>query len=238
MTVKKDNLKPKTLFDVAFACFLFGHVVDFDTSWLAFCRFVKGCPDIDRPEHRQALLTWLNQWGCRQFAKAHHEEASRVLLAWYEEYEGKLPPSETRGNELTDANIQQAAEAYGVLSAQVASWRSGAGGVTFGPVGAAKTLFALRPRSLPPWDTPIRDALALDRSAESYGQYVAYVREIILDLATQCRRHGFGIEDLPARIGREEMTLPKLIDEYFWITITRKCCIPGVTSLTEWLAWI
>jgi hypothetical protein len=34
---------------------------------------------------------------------------------------------------------------------------------------------------------------------------------------------------VPAVIGRSESTLPKIVDEYFWVTITRGFSVPNVS---------
>jgi hypothetical protein len=89
--------------------------------------------------------------------------------------------------------------------------------VTYGPTGAAKTLFALRPLAIPPWDEPIR--LELERKGvHSFRAYLARVAEQLRSLSAEA---GVPVQDLPAFIGRPDSTPPKLIDEYNWIVITR-----------------
>ena len=65
-----------TLSELAFACFLYAHFTDYDDSYLSFLQVTNHHPDFVNSKHRKALLTWLNQWGCRQFAVEYHELAS------------------------------------------------------------------------------------------------------------------------------------------------------------------
>ena len=45
------------------------------------------------------------------------------------------------------------------------------------------------------------------------------------------------LADLPRRLGRPQSTLPKLVDEYYWVTITRDCKPPDPHTLERWVAW-
>ena len=60
-------------------------------------------------------------------------------------------------------------------------------GVTYGPIGAAKTLFALRPNVCPPWDNFTLKKLGLDVSGRSYNAYVRRVRSDVRSVARQTR---------------------------------------------------
>jgi hypothetical protein len=63
------------------------------------------------------------------------------------------------------------------------------------------------------------------------------VRNQLEDISHDCRRNGFELSDLPKILGRSESSLPKLIDEYHWVTITRGCPAPGSEELKRWMAW-
>ena len=122
--------------------------------------------DVRLPAHREALFRWLNSWGCRQFAKAHHAGiASESLVRWADTWLHQLPEHGIRLTALEDLDLDVAAAAYAELQASVASERSTKSGtvrVTYGPTGAAKALFALRPDVFPPWDDPIRRHFGYD----------------------------------------------------------------------------
>ncbi len=91
--------------------------------------------------------------------------------------------------------------------------------VTVGATGAAKILHALRPKVLPPWDDPIRAALGLDGSRDSYLVYLADVQENVRGIEAEAA--ALGITNVPMALGRPRSSLPKMIDEYYWITLTR-----------------
>ena len=49
--------------------------------------------------------------------------------------------------------------------------------------------------------------------------------------------YGVSRSQLPAIIGRSESTLPKIVDEYFWVTITLGFAVPKVSDLQTWTRW-
>lgn len=73
--------------------------------------------------------------------------------------------------------------------------------------------------------------------ALSYIKYLKKVKDIALDLDKQCKLNGFNIEDLPNKIDRQGTTIPALIDEYHWVTITNKVKIPDKDTLKRWTDW-
>ena len=223
------------LFELAISSYLFNRVFDFDESFLAFQEAAGGQPDLSRPDHREALLKWLNRWGCRQFAREYHQHASDEIATWYAEDAELLPARDIDILNLPDEQMGPVADAYYRLSRRIASFRNGNVPVAIGPVGAAKIMFAVRPRALPPWDSKIRDELGFDGSRVSYLDYLKHVKVCLSDLAVECDENGFRLADFPARLGRPEVTLPKLVDEYYWLTIARKIILPSQETLRQWL---
>ncbi len=67
------------LFQLAWGCRLFGEMAGDDTASDELRSVTGANVDLDDPEHAKALLVWLNKWGCRQFAIAHHDSAARML---------------------------------------------------------------------------------------------------------------------------------------------------------------
>ena len=185
-------------------------------------------------------MKWLNDWGCRQFAKEHHRDALERLRAWAHRHADDLPGYTTSILRLTEAEIRGTARAYDELKEIEASQRRtihGTHGVRVGATGAAKILYALRPNTLPPWDDAIRERLKCDGSAESYNRFLRLVMDEIQELLADAARHGVSSEQLPSAIGRGVSTLPKIVDEYFWVTITRNFTIPKPLELQTWASW-
>lgn len=229
-----------TLSELAFACFLYGRLTDYDNSYRLFLEITNGSPDLSNSEHRKALLKWLNQWRCRQFALEHHEHASGEILSWHNEHSPTLFPRDRNLWQVTEAELASAGAAYESLSSRIASYRTRNGSVvpvSFGPTGAAKILFAIRPRALLPWDDSIRRGLGYDDSQASYLSFLERAKSVLEDLATCCQRNGFQLADLPRVLDRPLSTVPKVIDEYYWVTITKNCSPPGSDTFQRWADW-
>lgn len=227
------------LFELAYSCRLYGHFSGFDTSLVRFRHRVT--PELDpwSDVHRAWLFEWLNSWGCRQFAKEHHATtASTSLVHWADDWVARLPPPTAQLTDLSTADLESAAEAYAALRDSLASRRSQPSGridpVTFGPTGAAKTLFALRPEVFPPWDDPIRVQLRFGADATSFRAYLVGVADQLRQLSAEA---GVPVSALPALVGRPESSPPKLIDEYNWVVITRRCPPPSQEEAEQWAEW-
>ncbi len=107
--------------------------------------------------------------------------------------------------------------------------------MTVGATGAAKILHALRPRVLPPWDDPIRAALDLDGSRDGYLAFLLDVQSNVRRVEAEAA--ALGITDIPKALGRPASSLPKMIDEYYWVTLTRGHVPPSEEELTTWSTW-
>ncbi len=226
-----------TLFELAFACYIYRCFTADDASYLCFLTATNHSPDLSIQEHRQALLTWLNQWGCRQFANRYREKASDEILSWFNEFNVSLPGNNRNLWDITEQEFVPIGSAYESLSGRIASYRNenrSSVHIRFGSIGAAKILFAIRPRSFVPWDNPIRDSL---RFNNNYVGYLQHVRSLIEELAQSCRLNGFELSDLPGRLGMPLSTVPKLIDQYYWVTITKGCCLPDEATFQQWANW-
>lgn len=109
--------------------------------------------------------------------------------------------------------------------------------MSFGPAGAAKVFFALRPISLPPWDDAIRTGLGYDESKLSYARFLVDAKRHLEELLEDATRFGITPKNLPSVLGRPESSLAKLVDEYLWVTITNECACPDRGELERWLRW-
>ena len=225
------------LHGLAFACRIYGALTGYDSS-LAKLRQATGQNlDPQDPVHQEYLFGWLNDWGCRQFSTAHHASvAAPSLAAWAAEWLPRLPSASAALEATGPAQMDLIGRAYGDLRARQAGTRTRSSGmishVEYGPVGAAKTLFAPRPNLCPPWDDYTLTRLGFDRSATSYARYLRHVRSQLEAVAAQA---DVTIAQLPALVGRPDSTPPKLIDEYYWVTITRNFTPPTRDELAQWL---
>ena len=212
-----------TFFGVTYAARLFGEIETSNT--LATLRHATGeRPDLRNREHAQALLEWLNSWGCR-ITKEAFPGISDNLAEWC--HERKFPSGEI--HELQDRELDALTGAsQGLLAIR-----------EFGPTVASKALFVLCPGAAIPWDAAIQQEFGLVGSApEKYREMLVLSgREaagLIAD-AAHC-----GVSDhrtIPSIVKSHAVTLPELLDEYHWITITRRHTIPSSDDLKRWLAW-
>jgi hypothetical protein len=195
----------------------------YDASLRTLRQLTGRTVDPFRHDHRMALFEWLNAWGCRQFALAHHATtASGSLVGWADVWFGRLPSPAALLTDLEPDQLASCVGAYDALWQLQASYRKLAGGrlvaVAFGPTGAAKTLFAIRPNVFPPWDDPIREQLGYNGNGLSFRSYLMSVAEQLRSLALEAQT---SVGGLPFVVGRPESSAPKLIDEANWVTITR-----------------
>jgi hypothetical protein len=226
---------------LAFACHVFGLMSDYDSSYKQFLDSTRPTIDLMSNVHLIALLKWLNAWGCRQFAVEYHELAAKKIKEWYGEFNQHLLPANVTILTMTDENIMMVERVYAGLVTQTASYKKLPSGqkvrIKVGPTGTAKILFALRPNALIPWDAAMREELSLDGSNHSYGDYLRKVRSDLEEISIECQRNGLEFMDLPIKLGRPNSSITKLIDEYHWVTITRKCPTPSKEKLKAWMDW-
>ena len=228
------------LHELAYACSLYAAFTGFDRSVMVFRSVASPALDLGNAVHRKALLEWLNSWGCMSLAKHSHSMASNALLKWGRRCLDRLPHDGLGLVELPNTALDAAAEAYGDLKGRHASMRltdSRSIAVTFGPTAAAKVLYALRPKAFPPWDDPIREKLGYDRSPESYRKFLGSVQEHVRRLEEEAAHLGISATDLPKLMKRPGSSITKLVDEYYWVTITKDCTPPTEEELERWTSW-
>ena len=228
------------LSDLAFACHVYGGMSDYDSSYIRFMKATRGAPDLGNAAHREAMLDWLNKWGCRQFKTEYHDQASSAILEWSRMYERSLFPRNRELLRLGETELAAVGLAFESLSKRIACYKTRKGAtypVSVGPTGASKVLFAIRPHALLPWDGAIRSNLGYDGSGSSYVAFLGHVRSLLEDVGRLCEREGFELTDLPKKLGRPQSTLPKLVDEYHWVTITSGCKPPHSDTLQRWADW-
>ncbi len=229
------------LFELAYACRIYAGVTEFDKGYKSFVKAVGKRIDLGSSKHLKELLKWLNSWGCRQFAIKYHANAMESIKQWAHKWESKLPDRNISLEALSEKEIDIICEAYDSLSKQFASKRQNGSkktDVKIGHTGAAKILFAIRPNTLPPWDIPIRKAFGFDGEPASYGNYLRQVREKVQELCSDARRYGLEPNGIGSAVDRPNSSLPKLVDEYNWVTLTKKVNVPGLNILNKWLKWL
>lgn len=229
------------LAELACACYIYGQMTDYDRSYDRLRKFTRPWLDLENAQHRLALIQWLREWSCRQFVDKYRDLASEEIRKWYQKYGHRLPSLQRSLLDLTREELKVVEEAYADLAVRLAGRKNrhdgGLNTVTIGPTGAAKILFALRPQALAPWDDSIRKHFQLDGSAAAYRRYLDIVRKELEELDGLCRRVGYQLSDLPTLLNRRISTPVKLIDEYFWITVSKGCRLPTRDEFQAWAKW-
>ena len=232
------NVPEPGLFEIAFASYLFSSLPDSDDAYNSFREQVPGEVDLNDPAHLGHLITFLRGMRCRQFTEDGEPHARRALKNWYLKFEHNLPAHGTNIWMLTDPMLNEIQKAYGDLVTVKAGERKNCNYVKVGPTGAAKILFALRPRSLMAWHDKIAACTVGGADAESYVRFLRMVKDMVAKLERECSVHDIRLEQLPERLGRTEaITIPKLIDEYLWQTLTQKRLLPSPQFLGDWRNW-
>jgi len=239
--MENANFENMNLADLALASFIYNALTSFNTS----LRLLKqsSAPDgmdLSNPDHRASLLEWLNDWGCRHLSKKSHDIASSAILAWYDQEGTRLFPAEKALLELDNHEMTRAVAAYGSLKNRTGACPTRGGKklqVDIGPTAASKILFAVRPAALMPWDEAMRNEFGFDSSKESYLKFLMEIRKLALRLRELCQSNDFDILELPLKMDRDDSTVLELINEYVWVTVTRKCKLPSVQDLALWANW-
>jgi len=231
------NYKNVTLCKLAVAGLMFDSMTPYNKSLALFRTATGDSIDLANSKHRNALLKWLNDWGCRHLKKDQHPVASQSILNWYQEVGASLFTNSKPLWDLGDGELGVAAHAYGSLKDKTGARRVRGGGkleVHIGETAASKILFAIRPKALMPWDEAMRKNSGCDGSPLSYARYLIMIRDLTFHIDTLCRRGGFQIKDLPEKVGRPNLTVVALINEYAWVTKTRKVTLPSAETLAQW----
>ncbi len=228
------------LFDFAYACALYPQLTDYDRGLNRFFGAVDHALDPFNLSHREALFSLLNDMGCRQFAlRDQPTVAGPSLVTWSRKWLPEMPKPSVSLNQIPKNRLGVLAQAYEELTLSLASWRGKLTAdrgipVRYGATGAAKTLFALRPKVFPPWDEPIRRKLRLEPGAAGFERYLTEIRNQLTGLA---KLAGCTVAQLPKVVGRPDSSPAKLMDEYNWVIRTRGHAPPSSDQLHRWWTW-
>jgi hypothetical protein len=67
------------MYELAYCCRLYEQLTDYDLSLKRVREVAPGGVDLDLGIHRQAVLSWLRAWGCRQFVHEYQDLSSSSL---------------------------------------------------------------------------------------------------------------------------------------------------------------
>lgn len=215
-----------TLSHLRIACYLYNQFTDYDSSYLEL-RNKYPRLELSQKEHVKDLIKWLRSWGCRQFKRDDEAISVSSIMSWYNLYSSNIPPPEDcLVNYDLINNRKLVASLFSDLSNRKAATKhreENNTDVRIGPVGAAKTLFALRSNLFSPWDTPIYKHFQLEGSGSGYVKYLMQIQNELNDVKSDVDNTSIGWSNLFDYLRKQHNSYPKLIDEYYWITITKGC---------------
>lgn len=236
-----------TLFDLAYGCHLFDILgrgnttrMDLPDGWK------KGSIDLSEEKHCRCVIKFLRKWQCRHLSKDSEERTIEALRNWWEKQKEhqNLVDANKRLKDLDTDEIKGLNRAWQDLANKMAARRKTKNAneksdVRFGPVAAAKTLYALRPYACPPWDTAIREKLGYESDKTGYQEFLCYCQEQIQSLTGDGANSDLKEDELLKTIGRKEEGCAKAIDEYHWVRFTRGADDnwPDSGVLEDWLKW-
>jgi hypothetical protein len=178
-------------------------------------------PDVDlsRPDHRQAVHRWLNAWGCRiRLARVGESDPfDAAIESWWELARHCLREIDAPLAQLTDADLQRLGAVFDSLSASIVAFDKNGKSRSLGPTAAAKTLYALRPQSVMPWDLAIAARLHGARDGTAFTSHLALGRQWANSLLEES---GLDEANLVAALGRPGSTLARVLDEYCFVRYT------------------
>lgn len=223
--------------ELAFSCHIFGKI---DAGqYEKFREKVKSLKFKEHADYHELLVLLNKYWKCR-LPERSLESLAKELESWHMKYRSRLFSGKKYLSKLNNKDLSLAAEAYGDIlncKAEYETKNNKSRPMSLGSTIASKILFTLRPNALPPWDKSIRETLinegliSGDYPQELYKSYLKHTQNVIHDLQ---ETYGSVLLDWHRKLNKP---LPKLIDEYYWITMTRKINPPTKDDLDCWTNW-
>lgn len=206
------------------ACYLYGKFTKEDKAYKNL--FKIGNVDLTIHRHVNNLIQWLRDWGMRNFVTEYNDFSRKEIMKWYRKSISLLPKRTDHLHKASEQFFSYIPEIFDTLKNVPISfkeYKKEKKVCKVGPVGAAKILFAIRPHFFAPWDKKIYLDLGHTGNGESYRNYLLDIKNKLTILDAECRINGFSLETLCNKISRNISSLPKIIDEYYWVNITKGC---------------
>lgn len=213
--------------DLSITTYIYNQYTKYDQNYVTI---KDNTFDFEESEEVEKLIQFLREWQCRQFKKPTTEKVFSEFTTWHSEYCGSLPPKTKSLLKISDHQLIAYAPIFQALMNCHASYREfkktgKISPATFGPVGAAKALFAMRKNAFAPWDNPIIDKLNklgsypdafISKDGIGYSHYMIFIKRQLLLLESEVD----DIMKLPQILKRPHSSLPKIIDEHLWVSLT------------------
>jgi hypothetical protein len=222
-----------TIQELRLTSYIYSRFSNYDENYVEISNKVL---NLSKRSDADLMLEFLRKWGCRQFKKNNHDISLKSLQNWFRRYSQLLPAFNSSLINLANKRIKLFAILFDDLMNSQASIKVRSKSeidITFGSVGAAKTLFGIRKHTFAAWDNAIIKELGTSNDGTGYCDYLIIVKEELLKLKEYCKKSQFNVKDLPMILDRPNTSLPKLIDEYYWVTITKGFIPSEITKLVR-----
>ncbi len=217
-----------TFKELKIAAYLYDKFTNYDEH---FIKISNKKLDLTLKNHQDLTLQFLRGWGCRQFKKSDHNYSANEFSKWFSQNRQKLPMHNQDILNLSDEDINAFEKLFDSLRKTHASTKAGIVH-RVGPVGAAKLLFALRKHCFAPWDNAIISHFGYPANGKGYCSYLLQIKGKLISLKADCQKRRVVFNNICKRL-KHNSTLPKLVDEYFWVSITKKCNPSEIVKLTK-----
>jgi hypothetical protein len=222
------------LYELAYACRLYRG--QFDRAYDQMTKVLGRNPDLASQAQQDSLMRFLNDWRCR-IPQKNFPILKERLQRWATLWVPQLPDTGRDIRSLNESERAQIGTSYEELL------HLGAG-LNFQDTAAAKTLHALRSHALPIWDAAIKSwfigkrGLSTRSAGQTYSDFLHHVAGEISELEVDVARLGHSLSDVAQLVQGSGGSLVKLVDEYYWVTITDGHALPTRVDLEQWLRWI
>jgi hypothetical protein len=82
-----------------------------------------------------------------------------------------------------------------------------------------------------------RAELQNDGSRSGYLKFLESVLVHVREIEQEAHKLGIKAQSIPRKLGRPGSSRPKLIDEYYWVTVTQRYQPPPTALLALWTDW-
>jgi len=222
------------LYELSYACRLYRG--QFDGAYDRMRKALGPNPDLASQARQDSLMRFLNDWRCR-IPEKNFSTLQIRLQQWAILWIPQLPDASRNILSLNDSERALIGDSYeGLLHL--------GSGLNFQDTAAAKTSHALRPHALPIWDSAIRiwfirkRGLSTGTAGQIYSDFLQHVAGEISELEVDAARLGLSLTDISQLVPGSSGSLVKLVDEYYWVTITDGHALPTRDDLEQWLRWM
>lgn len=200
-----------TLFELSLAHYLYNKIESYDESLTEFLNDPKNKNfDFHDDEQTIALLEWLNKWGCRNISKASYSTLCKKLPIWWNQ-------NNLFHFKKDEASVSRIFNSLMNIIVSEDNERT----VTFGPTAASKALFIIDKDYFIPWDQEIRKKTKNSPDGKGYYNYLTNSKNEFNELLIRLTESGI-VWEKQKTLFQNYISDTKLIDEYNWITKTKK----------------